>query len=163
MFGCDHIFLNKITLDHVKFGKGLIDHPQSVRRRDHQVVKTLVVGSEQDRQNQLTNHEKQENWQSYQNSEEKKTGEEVAYIPRLSFFPEFFLISSVFMFFMIFQLIPFVILSPTICDFHDQKVSPLPGRFRHYMITTEHWYMPLLKLAQKCRIVFSLTWVYLEI
>ena len=67
------------------------------------------------------------------------------------------------MFFMIFQLIPFVLLSPTICGFHDQKVSPLPGRFRHYMITTEHWYMPLLKLAQKCRIVFSLTWVYLEI
>ena len=27
MFGCDHIVLNKITVDHIKFGKGLIDHP----------------------------------------------------------------------------------------------------------------------------------------
>ena len=57
-FGGDHIFVNpelrlkpylvviiKITGDHIKFGKGLIDHPLSVRRRDHLVVKTIVVGS----------------------------------------------------------------------------------------------------------------------
>ena len=38
-----------------------------------------------------------------------------------------------------------------------------PWRFRHYMITTEHWYIHLLKWTQKCRIVFSPVWVYLEI
>ena len=29
----------------IKFGKGLIDHPQSVRRRGHHVLKTIVGGS----------------------------------------------------------------------------------------------------------------------
>ena len=31
------------------------------------------------------------------------------------------------------------------------------------MITTEHWYISLLKWAQKCRIVIFPAWVYLEI
>ena len=57
--GGDHIFVNpelrlkpclvviiKITVHHIKFGKGLIDQQQSVRRRGHLVLKTIVSGSE---------------------------------------------------------------------------------------------------------------------
>ena len=69
IFGCDHIFVTPelrlksclvviiffFACDHIKFGNGLIKHPQSVtvRRRDHLVVEKIVVGSEQDGQNQL--------------------------------------------------------------------------------------------------------------
>ena len=57
--GCHHIFVNpelrlkpsivviiKITVHHIKFGKVLIDHKQSLRRRGHLVLKRIVVGSE---------------------------------------------------------------------------------------------------------------------
>ena len=56
--GGDHIFVNtelrlkpclvgimKITVNHIKFGKGLINHQQSVRRSGHLVQKTIVSGS----------------------------------------------------------------------------------------------------------------------
>ena len=50
-FAGDLIFMNpelrlKPCLVVIKFGKGLIDHPQSVRKRDHLVLKTIVGGSE---------------------------------------------------------------------------------------------------------------------
>ena len=86
MFGCDNIFLNKITVNHIEFGKCLIYHPQSVRRRDHLVVKTIVAGSEQYRQNQLKNHAKHENWQSYQNSEKNNKQVKKLHTPMLVFF-----------------------------------------------------------------------------
>ena len=44
----------------IKSGKGLIDHPPSVSRRDDLVVKKIIVGSEQDRRNQFKNHEENE-------------------------------------------------------------------------------------------------------
>ena len=53
--GGDHIFVNpelsikpclvviiKISVHHIKFGKGLTDHQLSVRRRGHLVLKTIV-------------------------------------------------------------------------------------------------------------------------
>ena len=85
MFGCDHSFINKITVDQIKFGKCLTDDPQSVRRRDHLVVKKIVIRSEWDKQSQFKNNEKQENMQSYQTSE-KQTGEEVVYTNVVVFF-----------------------------------------------------------------------------
>ena len=36
----------KITVHHIKFDQGLIDHSQSVRRRGHLVLKTMIVHSE---------------------------------------------------------------------------------------------------------------------
>ena len=57
--GGDHSFMNpelglkpclvviiKIAVHHIMFGKGLIDHPQFVRKRGHLVLKTIVSGSE---------------------------------------------------------------------------------------------------------------------
>ena len=47
---------------------------------------------------------------------------------------------------MIFQLIQRVLLTPTNFCFHDNFTH---WRLRHYMMTTEHWYMRLVKRALK--------------
>ena len=63
----------------------------------------------------------------------------------------------VFMFLSFFQLIPPVLSLPPTLVFMTRWC------FRHYMITTEHLHISLLKWAQKCKIVCSQTLVYLEI
>ena len=128
MFGCGHIFLNKITVDHVNFGKGLKDLPSLSEGGS-----TWLWWR----------------WRSciYQN---------VVIFWSFAYFASFHE----------FHDISTDSACPTISHqllFSWPEGISTPWRFRHYMITTEHWYIHLLKWTQKCRIVFSPVWVYLEI
>ena len=115
---------------------------------------------DQDRQNQLKNHEKHENLHSYQNSV-KKNREEIAFTNVVIFW-----IFANFASFQIFHDFSTDSTCPTL--FHQllflwPEGIFTPWSFRHYRITTEHWYIHFVTWAQKCRIVFSPTWVFLEI
>ena len=86
MFGCGYILLNKINVEHIKLGEGLINHLQSVKRRVDLVVKTIVARSEWDRQNQYKNHEQHNNLKSYKNSAKKEKKVKKLHMPMLLFF-----------------------------------------------------------------------------